>query len=178
MTKIRGFEIIAEYLEQNIHLPQRSTFKSAGYDIEAAETIEIPSHWQQLITYYLKEFKLLKVENKIDTNTLLKPTLVPTGIKAYMQEDEYLQIINRSSNPLKRFLILPNSVGIIDADYYNNAANEGHIYVQLVNYGLFNVTIQKGDRIAQGIFTKFLKVDQDQGGIAERQGGFGSSDQA
>lgn len=93
-----------------------------------------------------------------------------------MQEDEYLQIINRSSNPLKRFLSLPNSIGIIDQDYYNNSDNEGHIYVQLINYGIKDFTIEKGDRIAQGIFAKFLTVDGDTGGLSERTGGFGSSD--
>ena len=92
-----------------------------------------------------------------------------------MQEDEYLQIVNRSSNPLKRFLQVPNGVGVIDADYYNNPSNEGHVYVQLSNFGLFDQTIQKGERIAQAIFLPFLKADSDQGGQASREGGFGSS---
>ena len=74
---------------------------------------------------------------------VLKPVLVPTGIKSYMQEDEYLQLANRSSNPLKHFLVLPNGVGIVDSDYYNNPDNEGHIYFQLLNFGLFDKELKK-----------------------------------
>ena len=106
----------------------------------------------------------------------LKPTLVPTGIKAYMQTDEFLQLANRSSNPLKRFLLLANGVGVIDADYYNNPDNEGHIMFQFVNFGVTDVTIKKGERIGQGIFLPFLKADQDET-MGTRTGGFGSSNQ-
>ena len=106
----------------------------------------------------------------------LKPTLVPTGIKAYMQTDEFLQLANRSSNPLKRFLLLANGVGVIDADYYNNPDNEGHIMFQFVNFGVTDVTIKKGERIGQGIFLPFLKAEQDET-MSTRIGGFGSSNQ-
>lgn len=109
---------------------------------------------------------------------LLRPLLVPTGIKAYMQDDEYLQLTNRSSNPLKNFIVLPNGVGIVDADYYNNEGNEGHIYFQFLNFGLRDKVIRKGDRIGQGIFLQFLKADQDEAEGSERTGGFGSSGQA
>lgn len=179
MTKIRGFEIVSKFKNQNINLPKRSTFQSAGYDIEAAEDTIIPSHWIQVIKYVLIQLGIINnLEEDIQTKEILKPTLVPTGLKAYMLEDEYLQIINRSSNPIKKFLMLPNSVGIIDADYYNNPSNEGHIYVQLINYGIVDIKVNKGDRIAQGIFSKFLKVDMDNGGNDKRIGGFGSSDKS
>lgn len=179
----RGFEVVTAYRDKNIRLPQRATFHAAGYDLEAAETVVIPSFWRDLFRFLSMEAKQWifaspdkSKEKTIDSGNLLKPSLVPTGLKAYMQEDEYLQIINRSSNPLKRFLSLPNSVGIIDQDYYNNPDNEGHLFVQLINFGLSDQIIHKGDRIAQGIFTQFLKVDDDQGGQTQRTGGFGSSD--
>lgn len=181
-VKSRGFEVVEAYKDNDIQLPQRSTIHAAGYDIEAAETIVIPSMVKQLLGYFAGKFRsmfniaLVNQPEPVEESSLLKSTLVPTGLKAYMQEDEYLQIVNRSSNPLKRFLSLPNSIGIIDQDYYNNKQNEGHIYVQLINYGLKDFTIEKGDRIAQGIFTKFLKTDGDEGGLSERTGGFGSSD--
>ncbi|UUX33046.1 dCTP deaminase/dUTPase family protein [Fundicoccus culcitae] len=171
----RGFEVITAYEEAGINLPQRATYQSAGYDIEAAETIILPSFWKKMANYFMQGMSTMNF-NQEEARALVKPTLVPTGLKAYMQDDEYLQIINRSSNPLKRFLNLPNGIGIIDADYYNNNQNEGHIHVQLINFGPFDQTIQKGDRIAQGIFASFLKTDQDKGGLEERQGGFGSSD--
>lgn len=182
--KKRGFEIISQYNGKNITLPKRATMHSAGYDIESAETIVLPAFWKQLFKYVLKEMKQWiysspsekkESESRITTQ-LLKPTLVPTGLKVYMQEDEYLQLVNRSSGPLKRFLVLPNGVGVVDKDYYNNAENEGHIYIQLLNFGLVDQTIEKGDRIAQGIFHQFLLVDDDVSSGNERIGGFGSSD--
>lgn len=184
LDRRRGFEIVTAYHNQDINLPERATHHAAGYDVEAAENITLPTFWKQVIRYTLMELKQWIHASPLKKNTpnhetshgLLKPTLVPTGLKVYMQEDEYLQIVNRSSNPLKRFLALPNGVGIIDADYYNNEVNEGHLFVQLINFGLTDYTIEKGDRIAQAIFTPFLKADGDTGGLAKRNGGFGSSD--
>ena len=175
----RGFEVIQDYAEAGINLPQRATKQAAGYDIEAGETVRIPSFWQGAIRYVLAKWPEFKGKDWGELKEeIMKPTLVPTGLKAYMGADEYLQLTCRSSNPLKRYLTLPNGIGIIDSDYYNNAGNEGHIYVQLLNFGLKDVTVKKGERIAQGIFLPFLKVDQDQGDqVSDRQGGFGSSGQ-
>lgn len=181
----RGFEVISAYHDKKINLPVRATHKAAGYDLESAEDIVLPTFWKQIFRFVLAELKqwIFSSPQKEDlaelplTARILKPTLVPTGLKVYMQDDEYLQIVNRSSNPLKRFLALPNGIGIIDADYYNNESNEGHVYVQLINFGLVDQSIKKGDRIAQGIFSPYLTIDGDQGGVSERSGGFGSSDQ-
>ena len=166
--KKRGFEIVTSFENKGIQLPIRATHHAAGYDFEAAEDVVIPSIWKQLFSRAIGNEK--KVEKK------LKPVLVPTGIKAYMGEDEFLQLANRSSNPLKRFLVLSNGVGVIDSDYYDNEANEGHIMFQFTNFGVRDVTIKKGERIGQGIFLPFLKADQDETS-GERTGGFGSSDQ-
>ena len=93
-----------------------------------------------------------------------------------MQPDEVLLIYIRSSAALKKHLMLMNSVGVIDADYYGNAENEGHIYIPLYNYGKEPVRIAAGERIAQGIFTHYLTVDGDTAGSgAVRAGGFGST---
>lgn len=175
--KLRGFEVVTAYKNHEINLPQRSTHFAAGYDIEAAETIVVPSIIRQILSYFQDTLRGMISEEVEPRDSILQSTLVATGIKAYMQEDEYLQIINRSSNPRKRYLALPNGIGIIDQDYYGNSDNEGHIYVQLINYGWKDYTIQKGDRIAQGIFSKYLITDSDQGGLQARQGGFGSTDQ-
>ena len=174
MTKIRGFELVTKYEGQWIKRPERATKGSAGYDIAASETIVIPSMWNVL----LKNAGLDKMQQgeKLDENKpFLKSTLVPTGVKAYMPENEYLMLVNRSSNPLKNHLSLPNGVGIIDSDYYDNPNNEGEIFVQLVNYGLEDYTIEKGDRIAQGIFMKYETVDNEEEVLGSRTGGFGSS---
>ncbi|MDR2465264.1 MAG: dUTP diphosphatase [Streptococcaceae bacterium] len=170
--KKRGFEVCEAFKEQGINLPTRATKHAAGYDFEAAQDVEIPSIWTTGIHAGWSALKVLASANKADKS--VKPTLIPTGIKSYMGEDEYLQLANRSSNPLKRFLLLANGVGVIDSDYYNNESNEGHIMFQFINFGFSPVLIQKGERIGQGIFLPFLKADGDQSD-GERSSGFGST---
>lgn len=150
--KKRRFEIVKGYENKNINIPVRKTSLSAGYDIESAEDIVIPSF-----------------------NIGTKPTLIKTGLKCYMENDEYLMLVNRSSNPVKRGLVLANSVGIIDADYYNNPDNDGHLMYAFYNYSKEDITIKKGDTIGQAIFMKYLLVDNDSSND-ERKGGFGSTD--
>ncbi|XEQ92821.1 Deoxyuridine 5'-triphosphate nucleotidohydrolase [Sporomusa carbonis] len=143
----RGFEIIKQYQESGIILPVRKTALSAGYDIAAGQdTILLPG----------------------------KVTLVPTGLKAYMENDEYLGVHIRSGLAVRHNLSLINGQGVIDADYYNNPDNEGHILIAIFNHGTELVEITKGTRIAQGIFYKYLKADHDSAG-AVRTGGLGST---
>lgn len=104
----------------------------------------------------------------------MKPTLVPTGVKVYMEDNEYLMLVNRSSNPKKKNLIIPNSMGIIDADYVDNPDNEGEMMFAFYNMGAEPITIEKGYAIGQGIFQKFLITDND-AAEGERVGGFGST---
>ena len=102
--------------------------------------------------------------------------MVPTGVKAYMKPDEVLYIHIRSSLAVKRQLVLMNSVGVVDADYYNNPDNEGHIFIALWNRGKEAVTLKAGERLAQGVFMKYLLADGDTAGKGQdRQGGFGST---
>ena len=144
--KIRGFELVKG--ETNLDLlPKRSTQHSAGYDFVAAETITI------------------------DPGAI---KLVPTNVKAYMQEGEVLYLYDRSSNPIKQGLVLMNSVGVIDSDYYNNPSNEGLMYGQFSNITKEPITVTAGTRIMQGVFSKYLTVDNDVAG-GERTGGFGST---
>ena len=104
----------------------------------------------------------------------MKPTLVKTGIKAYMQDDEVLILANRSSNPGKKGLILANSIGVIDKDYYGNPDNDGHIMFAFFNVKDEDIEIKKGEAIGQAIFQKFLITDDDnETGV--RQSGFGST---
>lgn len=105
----------------------------------------------------------------------MAPTLIPTGIKAYMEEDEVLYLYNRSSNPKKKGLILANSVGVVDKDYYGNPDNDGHIMFAFYNIKEEDITIQKGEAIGQAVFAKYFVTDDDEA-FGERQGGFGSTD--
>ena len=151
MERKRGFEIAKGFEDKEINLPIRKTKYSAGYDVEAAEDTVIPSFKKGMA-----------------------PTLIKTGIKAYMQDDEMLVLYNRSSNPKKKGLILANSVGIIDKDYYENEDNDGHIMFAFYNVKEEDVTIKKGECIGQAIFQKYLLTDDDNAeGI--REGGFGST---
>lgn len=144
---IRGFEIVSAFENSNISLPTRKTTESAGYDIEAGESVDIPSH---------------------------SSVLVKTGLKAFMGFDEYLAIHIRSSMAIKRGLMLTNSTGIIDSDYYNNEDNEGHIMIALYNTTSETIHIEKGERIAQGIFSKYLIINDDNA-TDIRKGGIGST---
>ncbi|MBS8070949.1 dUTP diphosphatase [Streptococcus suis] len=144
--KIRGFELVSQFTDENL-LPKRETAHAAGYDLKAAETVSLEPG----------EIKL-----------------VPTGVKAYMQANEVLYLYDRSSNPRKKGLVLINSVGVIDGDYYGNPANEGHIFAQMRNITEETVVVEAGERIVQAVFAPFLLVDGDQAdGV--RTGGFGST---
>lgn len=149
--RLRGFEVVKGYEDKNINLPVRKTKYSAGYDVEAAEDVVIKPY-----------------------EPGMKPTLIPTGLKAYCLEDEYYMLVNRSSGPKKGF-VMSNSIGIVDADYYGNETNDGHFYFQFWNFNKEDLIIHKGDVVGQVIFMKYLTVDNDSSeGI--RTGGFGSTD--
>lgn len=149
--KQRGFEIAKGYEDKGIHLPRRSTRFAAAYDIEAAEDILLPVYTPGI-----------------------KPTLIPTGLKAYCEDDEYFMLVNRSSGPKKGFL-MANSIGIIDSDYYGNESNDGHFFFQYFNCSDHEILVKKGDVIGQVIFQKYLLVDDDDAS-GVRTGGFGSTD--
>lgn len=173
------FEVISKYENAELKLPVRKTKASAGYDFQVAEDTIIPSY--QKLIYNLADYADPSCERTLEEIATLtkalkaKPTLVPTGIKCEMPEDMYLELSVRSSCPLKHWLILANGVGIIDSDYYNNSDNEGHIFFQIINLSPFDIILKKGDTIGQGIFKKYYLTNDD-AATAERQGGFGSTD--
>lgn len=146
--KTRGFELVSSFTDESL-LPKRETAHAAGYDLRAAETTT-----------------LLPGEIK----------LVPTGVKAYMQANEVLYLYDRSSNPRKKGLVLINSVGVIDGDYYGNPSNEGHIFAQMKNITEETVVVEAGERIVQAVFAPFLLADGDVA-TGTRTGGFGSTGQ-
>lgn len=135
-------------LYNSIELPKRSTMKSAGYDIRSMES------------------------------GIIKPGCAmtfKTGIKVCMNEDEVLYIYSRSSQGYKYNVCLANSVGVIDSDFYNNSSNEGHFQVRLINLGTEDYEVNIGDRIAQGVFMKYLTVDEEEEIQNKRDGGLGST---
>lgn len=143
------FERVSKY--PDAQLPVRATIGSAGYDFFVAEDTVI--------------------EGK-------QNVLVPTGVKAQIDDGYWLQLAVRSSTPRKLGLILANGIGIIDSDYYNNPDNEGHIMFQVYNVKRplpeNTVVLHKGDRIGQGVFVPYALTDDDDT-CALREGGFGST---
>jgi dUTP pyrophosphatase len=123
-------------------LPERATKGSAGYDISASETIIIQPG----------EIKL-----------------VSTGLAVQMEQDDVMLLVDRSSNPRKRGLVLSNSVGVIDHDYFPN-----EFMGMFTNITDKAVTIEAGQRIMQAVFVKYGLVDNDNA-TGQRIGGFGST---
>ena len=143
---MRGFELIRGY---DGKLPARGTPYSACVDFYACEDV------------------------------ILRPgtisNVIPTGVKAYMKEDEGLLLYTRSSIAKKHGLRMSNSVGVIDADFYNNIDNEGHITFLYDNITDKEVKIAKHSRIGQGMFTKVLPIENVEILSNERVGGYGST---
>lgn len=135
-------------LYDSYKLPKRATKNSAGYD------------FYSLFDFTLKPKEIMKI---------------PTGIKISMNNDEMLMLVVRSSQGFKYNVRLCNQVGILDSDYYNNKDNEGHAWIKLQNEGDIDYIVKKGEAICQGIFTKFLTIDNEEEINVERKGGFGST---
>lgn len=166
---MRRFEKV-ERIKEDIQLPKRATKHSVGYDFFAIEDIVIEP---------------IVHAGKIDMNSFVdsprmnlfhegvEPILIKTGVKALMEEDDCLQLCNRSSGPNKG-LILANGVGIIESDYYGNTKNDGEIMFSYLNISSKPVYIKKGDKVGQGVFYKRLLTDDDMA-TGERTGGFGST---
>ena len=136
-------------LYNSYNLPKRSTKGSAGYDFES------------IMDFTLKPGEIKKI---------------PLGIKASMNSDEVLFLIVRSSMGFKYNVRMCNQVGVIDSDYYENLDNEGHIFIKLENHGDKDYVVKKGDKIIQGIFIKYLTVDEEEKINNARTSGIGSTD--
>lgn len=150
MNKVRGFEPVQnQYLKQdgNYIMPLRCTKNSGGYDFFSPINKTIPSG---------------------------KTECIWINIKSYMLDDEILQIHVRGSIGIKKGLQLANLTGIVDSDFHNNPDNDGNIGIFLYNRNHYDVEIKAGDRIAQGIFVKYLIADNCNS-ENERTGGFGST---
>lgn len=176
--RIRGFEPVKGF-EDSFVKPVRKTKHSAGYDLHAAEDTVVPSIWMAAAKLFHGWFCLgFKDEGEkvMGVSSAIKPTIVKTGVKAYMPYDEYLHCVNRSSGPIKRGLVYSPGAGVIDSDYYNAEDTEGHIMMQFYNFGIMPYTIKAGEAIGQVVFTKYLIADKDVPG-GERTGGFGSTDE-
>ena len=139
-----------EELYNSYELPKRKTKYSAGYDFIS-----------------LIEKNLAPGES----------VLIPTGVKCSLNENDVLLIVVRSSLGFKHNIRLVNQVGVIDADYYNNESNEGHILIKLKNEGDHDYKIEIGGAIAQGLIINYDIIDDEKEINTVRTGGTGSTDQ-
>lgn len=128
-------------LYESYSLPKRETMHAAAYDFFA------------LFDYTLKPGEIKKI---------------PTGIKVIMEEDDALLLLDRSSMGFNYNVRMCNQVGVIDADYYNNSSNEGHMWIKIQNEGKEDYVVKKGDGMCQGMFIKYLKVDDEDSEFKER----------
>ena len=147
ISKAEWNKAMPEELYENIILPKRSTQNSAGYDFYAPYDLVIKPN---------------------------EEVVIKTGIKSYMNSGEVLLIFVRSSLGFKYNVRLKNQVGVIDADYYNNSSNEGHIMVALKNEGTKELVVNTGDRLVQGVFINYL-ISDDDSASGSRVGGIGST---
>lgn len=92
-----------------------------------------------------------------------------------MLPDEFLEVFIRSSMAIKKRVVLANQTGIIDCDYYQNESNDGNIGICLLNLNFDELTFYAGDKIAQGVFTKYLIIDREDFIDSNRTGGVGST---
>ena len=116
-------------------LPKRDTKNAAGYDFYA------------LYDYTLKPGDIMKI---------------PTGVKVAMEGDEVLFLLDRSSMGFKWNVRMCNQVGVIDSDYYNNSSNEGHMWIRIQNEGDKDYIVKRGDAMCQGVFLKYLTIDDEE----------------
>lgn len=122
-------------------LPKRETKLAAGYDFFA------------LYDYTLKPGEI---------------KMIPTGIKVNMEQDDVLLLLDRSSMGIKYNVRMCNQVGVVDADYYNNNNNEGHMWIKIQNEGDKDYIVKKGDGMCQGVFVKYLTVDDEENNFVNR----------
>jgi dUTP pyrophosphatase len=154
---MRGFEKVSleEYSKtrnaseyQDIVIPKRGTYNSAGYDFYMPYDLELSPYQSAVISM---------------------------GIRAFMGENEVLLLFIRSSMGIRNGIRLQNQVGVIDSDYYGNPKNEGHIMIAIENTKDEPVILKKHDRVVQGIFLNYLKADNEEFPESTRQGGIGST---
>lgn len=145
----RFFEVVKDEFRKNegeIKLPTRATEHSAGYDFYSPVDVVIQPN---------------------------ESVMIWTDVKTHMYYDNALLIIPRSSMG-KQPVMIANTVGLIDSDYYGNSDNDGNIGFRLLNLGNTSYEIKAGDRIGQGIFIKYGTIKDDKV-TTTRQGGFGST---
>lgn len=151
ISKQQFIKDVGDYpaIYESIKLPKRATKRSAGYDIFAPYPIIL------------------------DAGHTAK---IPTGLRVFLDDDKFLEVVPRSGLGFKYRLQLDNTIGVIDADYCDSSSNEGHIWIKITNDSKEGKTVElkEGEAFAQGIIAQYFKTDDDEAdGV--RNGGLGST---
>lgn len=151
LLHMRKFEVVksefVKYNQTQFKTPVRATKFSAGYDFYSPIDVVIKPQSMEMIW---------------------------TNFKAQFGTNEVL-LLCVTSGMGKNGIMLANTLGVIDSDYYGNVSNDGNLGFRLYNFSTNDYVIKQGDKIGQGIFTTFLTVDDEQQIDAVRVGGFGST---
>lgn len=128
-------------------LPRYHTQGAAGFDLAASETVVVAPG---------------------------QVALVPTGLVIEVPAGHLLGIFARSSTPLKRGLMVANGVGVVDADY---CGPTDEIKIEVINITAEPVTVQPGDRLAQGVILSYARAEWTETEAIGRdaRGGFGAT---
>lgn len=142
-----GMQVTIQRIDPTLELPQYHTAGAAAFDLVTRETTTIEAG---------------------------KIGLVPGNVVVKVPEGYALLILPRSSLSRKKALVCPHSLGLIDQDYHGP---KDEIFVQVQNVSAQPVTVERGERIAQGLFVKIERAtfkEVDSHGV-ESRGGFGST---
>ena len=148
-TMSRYFELVKDKYRKStgeVILPKRATKSSVAYDFYSPINITISP---------------------------MQSAMIWTDVKAHFNKDEAL-LLNVRSSMGKQPVMIANTQGWIDSDYYSNPDNDGNIGIRLFNLGNTSYIVKLGDRIAQGMFVKYLVADNGNTDCV-RKSGFGSS---
>ena len=135
---------IIKEIWEKIKFPRRATNGSAGYDFSSPFPFCLQSG---------------------------QSVNIPTGISATIAPGWFLMMLPRSGLSFHYGTRLANTASVVDSDYFYSE-NEGHIFAKLTCEK--NLSLQNGDRFAQGIFLPFGIIETDDA-IAVRNGGIGST---
>jgi len=101
-------------------------------------------------------------------------TLVPTNVVIATPPGYMLMLAARSSSAKNKGLNMRNGVGIIDQDY---SGEEDEVHIMLQNLTDTPVHVEKGERLAQGMFVKIETATWTETDSMKEtnRGGFGST---
>ncbi len=144
---IEPLQVEITRIDESLPLPMPATAGAAGFDLYCRSTIVV-------------------APGSIE--------LVPSNVIVRVPDGHVLVVALRSSTPRRKSLIMPNGIGVIDPDY---CGPDDEIQIQVLNFGDKQVTLERGERVAQGLLVPLAPWSWVEVFATERsnRGGFGST---